>query len=231
MITSKIAANQTFAQIVRPQRPEAGEAAGEGSGDQVRTTRGEMIDGIKTDLSPFGANRWQNFNAEFNAVVRSIRIADQAMGEIESHLERMADEVATYVKRYPPYQSPPYPRESAERAELLNNFAGLRKLADRLSVAPDAHARQIIGAQGEASGESDWQVRVGGKDLGVTIHRQPVHSGKEGLDLPELAESADDREIAALGKVLDQALTTVRSRRAELADDAVNAIREAEKNL
>jgi hypothetical protein len=225
MITSKIAANQTFAQVSRLHRPEAGDRAGDDAGDQIRTARGEKIDGVKADISPLGVNRWQHFNAEFNAVVRSIRIADQAMGEIESHLDQVTSDVAMYVKQYPPY-----PPDSEERAQLLNRFAGLRQLADRLAMPPDPRARQIIGPQGRGS-DGEWQVHVAGKDLGISIRRQPVHTGEDGLNLPALPAAAGDREIAALGDVLAKAQVTMRSRRAALAEDAVQAIREAEKNV
>jgi len=227
MITSKIAANQAFGQLNRLQRTEgAAERPGEGSGDKVRTARGENVDGVKADLSPIGVNRWQHFNAEFNAVVRSIRIADQAMGEIEDRMGQMVEDVATYVKQYPPY-----PPGSEERAELLNRFAGLRQMVDRLTVPPDPYARQILGGA-ESSGEGDdWRVRIGGRDLGAVIRRQPIHSGAAGLSLPALPENAGDKEIEALGGVLAKARQTLKARRAALAEDAIQAIRAAESEL
>ena len=144
MITSKIAANQTFSHVSRLNRNEETARHNTGNGEVIKTTKGEAVEGIKAEISSFSSHPLLKFNAEFNAVVKSIRIADKAMGEIEANIEQMESEVEMFLKQYPPY-----PPGSEDRVKYLSRFAMLRKQIDQLTVPPDAGARTIIGCQPE----------------------------------------------------------------------------------
>jgi archaellum component FlaC len=103
MITSKIAANQAFAQVNRMHKVDDASRQHHGRDEAIKTTKGETIDGIKAEISSFSLNPSHQFNTEFNAVVKSIRIADKAMGEIETNIEQMESEVEMFLKQYPPF--------------------------------------------------------------------------------------------------------------------------------
>jgi hypothetical protein len=163
MITSKIAANQAFAQVNRMHKVDDPSRQRQGSDEAIKTTKGETIDGIKAEISSFSANPSHQFTAEFNAVVKSIRIADKAMGEIETNIEQMESEVEMFLKQYPPY-----PPGSEDRVNYLSRFALLRKQIDQLTFPPDTGAQNIIGrSQNDQS--SDWEIEIGGKQIGRTI--------------------------------------------------------------
>ena len=223
MITSKIAANQAFAHVNRMLKGDDAARQGHGGDDVVKTPKGEAVDGIKAEISSFSTHPLQQFNAEFNAVVKSIRIADQAMAEIEANVEQMESEVEMFLKQYPPY-----PPGSEDRVNYLNRFALLRKQIDQLTVPPDAGAKYILGSPSTKS-TGEWEVEISGKKTGHAIRRQPVHPGREGLRLPEITSASSDEEVAALHTALGQARKTVQQRRSQLADDAVHVIRSAEK--
>lgn len=225
MITSKIAANQAFAQVNRTHKADDPMRQYPGRGDAIETSKGETIDGIKAEISSFSLNPAHQFNVEFNAVVKSIRIADKAMGEIETNIEQMESEVEIFLKQYPPY-----PPGSDDRVKYLSRFAMLRKQIEQLSFPPDAGAQQIIGRNSNGNA-SDWEIKMGGKEIGRTIRRQPVHVGSEGLNLPEITEQSTDDQVLQMQKALGSARQQIQERRSGLAEDAIRIIRFAEKNF
>ncbi len=224
MITPKIAANQAFAQLNRVHKHDdqlRTSNAGEGA---QSTSKRDAIDGVKAEISAYSTHPIQQFNAEFNAVVKSIRIADQAMAEIGTNVEQMESEIQMFVKQYPPY-----PQGSKERSELLNNFAALRKQIDRLTFPPDPFAQQIIGRAGSGERAEAWNLKIGKHRLDQTIRRQPVHTGAEGLNLPQMPPDASDRAIKEMQRALGAARRMVADRRSGLAADVMQVIRQAEK--
>ena len=222
MITSKIAANQAFTQLNKIYKGDAIARQAHSSADVIKTPKGNAVDGIKADISSFSTNPLHQFNAEFNAVVKSIRIADQAMDDIAANVEQMESEVEMFLKQYPPY-----PPGSEDRIKYLSRFAMLRKQIDQLTIPPDAGARRILGEGG--NGPSDgWNVEIGGRSIDQTILRQPMYAGFGGLDLPEIAMESSDDHVKAMHVALGEAKQKIQDRRAGLAQDAAQVIRSAE---
>ena len=222
MITSKIAANQAFVQTSRITKNDYTTKQNSGTKEANGASGGEEIDGIKTDISSFSTHPSQQFNAEFNAVVKSIRIADQTMGEIETNIEQMESEVEMFLKQYPPY-----PPGSEERINYLNRFAMLRRQIDQLTVPPNDGVKAIIGRSPNGQ-KTNWEIEIGGKAIGNSIRRQPMHPGKEGLNLPEVTPQATDEEIYGLKTALGSARQQIKQSRSELAEDAIQVIRSVE---
>ncbi len=222
MITSKIAANQTFAQVSRMNKGDDSSRQNTGSEEVIKTSSGEAIEGIKAELSTFSAHPMHQFNAEFNAVVKSIRIADKAMGEIETNIEQMESEVEMFLKQYPPF-----PPGSEDRINYLSRFAMLRKQIDQLTYPPDAGAQAIMGPSAHGQ-SSDWEIEIGGNKIGKSIRHQPVHAGRGGLGLPEISLQATDDQIIGLKKALGSARQQIKQYRTELAEDAIQVIRSVE---
>jgi len=225
MITSKIAANQAFAHVNRMNKIDDSSRQSQGRGDAIKTPKGETIDGIKAEISSFSVNPSHQFTAEFNAVVKSVRIADKAMGEIETNIEQMESEVEMFLKQYPPY-----PPGSEDRVNYLNRFAMLRKQIDQLTFPPDSGAQNIIG-RSQNGHTGDWEIEIGGKQIGKTIRRQPMHVGKSGLALPEISVQSTDEQVLDMQKALGSARQQVNIRRNQLAEDAIKVIHFAEKSL
>jgi hypothetical protein len=146
------------------------------------------------------------------------------MAEIGANIEQMESEVQMFVKQYPPY-----PPGSEERLQLLNRFAALRKQIDRLTFPPDPFAQKIIGDSGSGDKAQAWDVSVGDKTLAGAIRRQPMHTGSEGINLPEMPADASDKDIADTQAALRRAWETVAERRGHMADDVKKIIGQVEK--
>ena len=145
--------------------------------------------------------------------MKSIRIADKAIGEIEANIEQMESEVEMFLKQYPPY-----PPGSEDRVKYLSRFAMLRKQIDQLSVPPDGGARTILGTS--RSGQSNaWEIEISDQKVGTVVRHQPVHAGNEGLALPEISIESTDEQVKGLHQALGQARSVIKQRRSELAED------------
>ena len=223
MITPKIAANQAFSQLNRIQKYDDEQRQHSAGSKKNGPSVGDTIDGVKAQFSVFSTHPIQQFNTEFNSVVKSIRIADQAMAEIGANIEQMESTVQMFVKQYPPY-----PQGSEERMQLLNRFAALRNQINRLTFPPDPFAQKIIGDSGTGDNAQAWDVKIGDKTLAGALRRQPMHTGGEGLDLPEMPSDASDQNIADLQAALRQAWERVAEGRRQLADDAQMIIGQVE---
>ena len=224
MITPKIAANQTFTQLNRIHKHGDEQFQHSAGGKRNSASVPDAVDGVKAQFSAFATHPIQQFNTEFNSVVKSIRIADQAMTEIGANIEQMETEVQMFVKQYPPYLP-----GSEERIQLLNRFAALRKQINRLTFPPDPFAQKIIGDSGIGDGAQSWDVTIGDKTLASAIRRQPMHTSSEGVNLPEMPADASDQDIADLQAALRKAWETVAERRGHLADDFKMIIDHVEK--
>ena len=66
----------------------------------------------------------------------------------------------------------------------------------------------------------DTNIMVEHKGFSKTIARRQVHTGSEGLDIPELSGHATDDDIDLMIKKLDFAKDTLMKRRAGLSADA-----------
>ena len=95
-------------------------------------------------------------------------------------------------------------------------------------MPPDPFARRIIGNTGEGENSVADDLSVGKRSLYDSIRRQPVHTGAEGLNLPELPTDASDRAIKEMQRALAVARKIVADRRGQLADDVHAVIRQAE---
>lgn len=226
MITPKIAANQAFNQVNRIHKYDDEQRQHSTGGKRNSTLAGDAVDGVQAQFNAFATHPIQQFNTEFNSVLKSIRIADQAMAEIGANIEQMESEVQMFVKQYPPY-----PPGSDERQQLLNRFAALRKQIDRLTFPPDPFAQKIIGDSGTGDDAHTWDVALGDKTLAGAIRRQPMHTGSEGVDLPAMPPDASDQSIADLQAALHKAWETVAERRGRLADDTKQIIGQVEKRV
>ena len=104
----------------------------------------------------------------------------------------------------------------------------LRRQIDKLTIPPDAGARKIIGRP-ETDASNDGENEISFQKMGRSIKPQPVHTGKAGLNLPNITTDSTDEQIAGLQKALSQARHVIRQRREGLTKDATQAIRTAQK--
>ncbi len=143
-------------------------------------------------------NELEGANEEIRSIARQIRRVDDTMAAIGQHLDKMTASLENIVKNYPPY-----PQGSEERVAALRRFSGLRQMIDKLTLPPpDEDPIKILGDKSRFAGAGDWGLSLKGGQKPLTIHHQPVHTGAEGLDLPDLTIDAPQEAIhAALGRM------------------------------
>jgi hypothetical protein len=165
-------------------------------------------------------NELEGANDEIRTVARQIRAVDHTMDAIEQNLQKMTTSLKEIVKQYPPYL-----QNNEERITALRQFGGLRQLIDQLTVPPpDDSPSKILGDKKRYAEAGDWELTIAKDQPPVTIRRQPVHSGADGLDLPELSTDASDESVhKALGQ-MTHSYETLQRKRHGFAADANRAI-------
>lgn len=161
-------------------------------------------------------NELEGANEEIRTIARQIRQVDDTMNVIGQNLDKMSASLESIVKNYPPY-----PQGSEERVAALRRFSGLRQMIDKLTVpAPNDDPIKILGDKSRYSDAGDWSPAATSGQKPLLIHHQPVHSGAEGLDLPDLANDATDDAIhVALGRMA-RSHEVFQKRRQAFAGDA-----------
>lgn len=160
-------------------------------------------------------NKLEGANDEIRTVAQQIRAVDHTMEAIEQNVQKMTASLEGIVKSYPPYL-----QGSKERITALRQFGGLRQLIDQLTMPPpDDSPAIILGDEKRFAEAGDWEFTYGNDQPPVVIRHQPVHSGADGLNLPELAPDASDDSVRkALGQMSGSYETLQRKRRGFTAD-------------
>ena len=125
----------------------------------------------------------ENVNDKMRMLVREIREVDQTMNQVEKNLQEMKASLEQINKSYPPY-----PPGSDERVQALRRFGSLRHLIDQLTVPPPDDGPDILGNPKSHPDAGDWEFVSHNGSTSIKIGRQPIHSGAEGLDLPEMCQ-------------------------------------------
>lgn len=163
-------------------------------------------------------NKIVDANTKTNAIVRQIRDVDKTMDTIAKRVQKMKDALESITKSYPPY-----PQGSKERIAALRQFVGLRQQIDSLTMPPpppEEGPGKLLGDPESYPNVGSWQISVGAGQDPITIRHQPLHSGSDGLDLPELPMEASDAMIHQAVSRIDQSQAKLQSRRAGFAEDA-----------
>lgn len=220
MITSKIAANQTFTEVSRINKNSADDAGPNPKSGTGRSQGAEDLDrDTRTEISSFSTNRLHQFNVEFNSVLKSVRIADQAMAEIEANVEQMESEVQMFLKTYPPY-----PPGSEERIEMLKRIAGLRQQIEQLTLPQDPLARMILGNPSAQVPSGNRGAEISKPSTDVQAEGYGVYTGTGGLNIPDLSVTASDEQIVNARDALAAARKTIGSKREDLSRDTKQMI-------
>jgi len=157
----------------------------------------------------------QDVKSKLSEVAISIRAADTTMDTIGKILKKMEAQLEGIVKNYPPFS-----QNDPERVKMLKSLVSLRREIDRLTVPPDDYgAMKIMSDQGETAAAGDWNIELGGSGQTLTIHRQPVHTGPDGLNIPEIEEGATDEELQKTMVKINAAQEVLQTRRTGLAEN------------
>lgn len=216
MTISEVALKQTFAEVAKIGKTNQ-QTSLPNSGQDAKTAKSDPIAGDKAEISVFSNNSLDQFNVRFNSVLKSVRIADQAMEEVQNGIAKMNSEVQAFLKMYPPY-----PPGSEERVQRLKTITAIRQQIEKLSLPHDHLAGLILG-KGANHVDQDG-VTLRSESTEEKIRTCNVQLGPEGLHVPELPPNASDRQIAGFKAHLDRALLSVRRSRSILAQDTQKLI-------
>jgi len=217
MITSNIAINHDLPQIGQKAHLTGPEHRQLDNKEASMKDAGEGWD--KIDKNNFTFSKLQASNLGINTAAQSIRIADRAMEKIETHIDQMKDELQIHVKKYPPFLT-----GSKERVEMSNDFNAFRKLIDQLTFPPEDKTAGKIMADPSSYESGDRDIVIEHKGFSKNIHSRQVHTGPDGLDIPELSGHAADDDIHLMIKKLGFAKDTLINRRSGLAADASSIV-------
>lgn len=183
---------------------------------KIRSPGDDPSGWIKAGGSSSALGDLQSVKEGLNKVAANIRASDKNMETIGDYIDRMKAQAMRVIKNYPPF-----PPGSEKRIEMLRRFNAFRNQIDQLTIPPaEKGARQIMADPAGVPEAGDWNI-VAGKNGGFkVIHRQEVHTGRTGLNIPELRMTATDAEIEAAVANLDTAKEMLARRRAGLSADA-----------
>ena len=210
MDTSEVKINQV--PHILPHQPDRENSVVGGPGERKYTSTVPQNSGINVDVpkNHVAYGTIQIAQNQLNDLSKSIRIADQTMGQIDDFIEKMKQNLVTHLKNFPPFL-----QGSEERIELLKLYNSFRKQIDRLTFpAEDQLAGEIMGKDTDASNHAPLVINAD-----IEIQRQPVHAGNEGLNIPPLPKEATDEMIQQGIDRLEDAQTTLKQRRIGLAQD------------
>ena len=157
----------------------------------------------------------QTINDTFNMVASNIRVTDTVLDSIEKKVDRMHDQLKTYVKNFPPFLS-----GGEERLKFLKSFNTFRKQIDSMTFPPDYdYAKKIMADPAVVPETGDWEIVVGENGLQKIIHSKELHTGPTGLDIPELPENADNSTLETAIVGMEESKAILKQRKADLSRD------------
>jgi prefoldin subunit 5 len=179
---------------------------------QPETIPGSINDTVSTSTSSL-----QALNSSLNGLAKDIRAVDESMGQIEKIADQMKSQLERVVKNYPPF-----PPGSEERVKLLKSFNTFRKEINQLTIPPNEELAMKIMANPElVPGAGNFDIETDKDGSRKTIHAAQIHTGPDGLDIPQLPEDAAYEEIVASINNLDVAREKLNQKRAELYEDVI----------
>lgn len=163
----------------------------------------------------------QGANTAAYEIIQGIRAVDETMQQIGHHLNGMKQSVETILKNYPPFLT-----ESHDRVAQLRQFSALRKMIDQLTIPPkeDDSPAVILGDHQKHAAAGDWEYLPAAGMQKLVVRQQQVHSGEQGLNLPDLAVDASDEDLADAMESLSLASEKLVSRRKQFVADANRVI-------
>ena len=215
MITSKIATDTSYAELSQLTRSSnaSSKAAGSNHKDAVPETKHTEF--IKIDKSHFELFNSQPAYSKINLIAATVRGADKAMHKIEEQIDQIKAQLLEQVKHYPPFG-----KGNEERVKLMKLFSAFRKQIDQLTMPADNYGVMKIMADPSSTNDAgDWDIDLDTQGNHMTLHSQQVHTGPDGLNIPELPGEATDDDIYAAINNLESAHATLGLRRSELASD------------
>jgi hypothetical protein len=172
---------------------------------------------VRVEVSDFSTNKLHQFNADFNSVLKSIRIADQALAEIETKADQIKSEMQTFLKMYPPY-----PPESEERVRLLKNYAAIRNQIEQFALPQDNFAAILLGNGPANDLPEKYEIKI--SDNIIEGQLSGPHQNLDSVALPELSMGSDDKQIAVAGKTLEKLTSHLTGKRFSLSQDVKRLI-------
>lgn len=163
------------------------------TGKDVSSSKDDPTAWAKARKSRYAANNLQAINDSLNSVAMNVRTVELTMDSVSDIIDQMDALLKETVGTYPESSG-----ETEQRAKLISNFNHLREQIDQMTeTQKDWGAMKLMANPEKFSEAGDWSVLVNENGVTMVIHSQEIHTGKTGLDIPELSETATDEEINA----------------------------------
>jgi hypothetical protein len=215
MITSNVSNDQRLPELTPLGKTAETASQRLNSPQKTNGVKPKATTSVKINDSLFEFSVPHSAHSAVNMIADGVRQSDLAMLEIEKQINQMKARLTEHVKNFPPFLP-----GSEERVKLMKRFSAFRHQINQLTFPPDNPGAAHIMADPSNTGSSgDWKVDIDDNNHQMTIRRQPVHTGPEGLSIPELSEAATDEELQVALQTLDSARELIGHRRSDLAAD------------
>jgi flagellin len=152
------------------------------------------------------------FKQTLNEIAGSTQIANDAMtaiGDLTNNMKKALEGIFN--------GQPSLSMGSQERNDMIDQYNSAVRDIDSYALPADEGAKRIL--SDTVNGSNDWLVQVA-PGTTVRLHKEEVHTGATGLNLPTLTAASTDAEIKDALDRATQAYTDVTSKQRMLAGDA-----------
>jgi len=150
-----------------------------------------------------GWGNTEQVKSSSNSAAQHVRAMDTQAHTMARTIQRMANDIRTFRKNFPPF-----PRGSEERERLLKSFQGIRKQIERLTFPPKKVADPTV--QGHAATQAGSEIAL---VEGFETLLQNIAAY-----LPHIPESASDVALQELEEKLDTLLDFISRERSRLVE-------------
>ena len=215
MITSKLTEQPLLPQLNPAAKNAAASAQNSTAAKKTDAAENNPAESVIIHKEHFELFNSQPAYSKINMVAATVRGADESMQKIDQQIEQMKNRLIEHVKHYPPFG-----QDSRERIKLMKLFSAFRKQIDELTIPADNYGAMKIMADPSSIGDAgDWEIEMDAQGNRMTIHSQQVHTGSDGLNIPELPDSATDEDIYSAIQNLETAHATLGQHRSDLGSD------------
>jgi len=191
------------------------------SGKKIETSKDDPVEWLKINNHRRSVSTLDSINTGLNSTALNVRIANDTMETIADYIEQMKSQLDTIYAA----------NDNDERNDIIDCFNSFCSEIDSLTQpVHDDGARKIMADPLLVNEAGDITVIIGENGLERTIHSQEVHTGANGLDIPQLAYGATDDDINVAVDNLKLARDKLRRRQSSLATESASINRAIEYN-
>lgn len=191
------------------------------TGKEIESAKDDPVGWMKIKSNRRSFDTLQAINTGLNSAAMNINIVDKVMETIAEYIDQMKAQLERMYDE----------KDINARNATIDIFNSLcDQINDLTQPENDDGARKIMADPLLVPEAGDLTIIVGERGSEKTIHSQEIHTGPNGLDIPQLAYGLSNNEITLQINNLDSAKEKLRQRQSSLAVEAVSVEHAIEYN-